>query len=124
MLKYSQENKRFAIGLIVLMCAWTTIGCEQRAVLQTQKDDSREFSSRLLGADSEKNNWLMHGRTYDEQRYSPLTQINSENISNLSLEWFIDLPESRGQESTPLIVDGVIEKKSNSLEELQKPTSE
>ena len=108
MLKYSQENNRFAIGLIVLMCAWTTIGCEQRAVLQTQKDDSREFSSRLLGADSEKNNWLMHGRTYDEQRYSPLTQINSENISNLSLEWFIDLPESRGQESTPLIVDGVI----------------
>src|SRR5437879_6232347 len=34
----------------------------------------------LLNADSDRNNWLLHGRTYDNQRYSPLTQITPANV--------------------------------------------
>ncbi len=29
-------------------------------------------AQRIIGADSEPHNWLAHGRTYDEQRHSPL----------------------------------------------------
>lgn len=65
-------------------------------------------AGRLLEADSEPQNWLAHGRTYSEQRFSPLDQINTETVGQLQLAWFHDLPDRRGQEATPLIVDGVL----------------
>jgi quinohemoprotein ethanol dehydrogenase len=64
--------------------------------------------ARLVAADTENDNWLSHGRTYDEQRFSPLEQINDGNISGLSLAWAHDLDDDRGVEATPIIVDGVL----------------
>ncbi len=61
-----------------------------------------------IESDREIDNWLSHGRTDSEQRYSPLSGINKDNVANLSLAWFVDLPGKRGQEATPLIVDGVM----------------
>ncbi|MEM7570969.1 MAG: PQQ-binding-like beta-propeller repeat protein, partial [Pseudomonadota bacterium] len=52
--------------------------------------------------------WLYHGRTRSEQRFSPLTQINTETVSNLKLAWYADLDTTRGQEATPIVVDGVM----------------
>ena len=52
--------------------------------------------------------WLSNGRTYDEQRYSPLTQVNDRTVGGLGLAWFADLPTERGVEATPIEVDGVI----------------
>ena len=63
---------------------------------------------RISEAESEPQNWLSHGRTYKEQRFSPLDQINSENIDELGLHWFFDLDTQRGQEATPIVVDGKI----------------
>jgi alcohol dehydrogenase (cytochrome c)/quinohemoprotein ethanol dehydrogenase len=51
---------------------------------------------------------MSHGRTYNEQRYSPLKQINTQSIGQLGLAWFADFDTNRGQESTPIVVDGVI----------------
>src|SRR5688572_5719893 len=65
-------------------------------------------SARLLAADKHPGQWMSHGRTYDEQRYSPLKQINTQNIGQLGLAWFADLDTNRGQEATPIVVDGVI----------------
>ena len=53
-------------------------------------------------------NWLAFGRTYSEQRFSPLTQVNSLNIADLSVDWYLDLPDDRGLTSTPLVVDGIL----------------
>ena len=63
---------------------------------------------RIINADREPQNWLAHGRTYDEQRFSPLTTINADNVSELGLAWYLDLGTDRGQEATPIVVDGVI----------------
>ena len=63
---------------------------------------------RILAADDEPQNWMTHGRTYDEQRFSPLDQINAENVSDIGLAWHFDLDTDRGQEATPIIVDGVM----------------
>lgn len=52
--------------------------------------------------------WKLHGNDYYEQRYSPLSDINNMNVANLSLAWYFDLPESRGQEATPLMIGGVV----------------
>ncbi len=48
------------------------------------------------------------GRTYGEQRFSPLAEITTSNVGELGLAWYGDLRISRAQESTPLYVDGVL----------------
>ena len=63
---------------------------------------------RIANADAEPGNWLSYGRTYSEQRYSPLKRINDKNAQNLGLAWFADLDTNRAQEATPLVVDGVM----------------
>jgi quinohemoprotein ethanol dehydrogenase len=50
--------------------------------------------------------WPTHGGTSLEQRFSPLDQINDVSVKRLGLAWFADLDTNRGQESTPLVVDG------------------
>ena len=47
--------------------------------------------ARIANADSEPGSWMSHGRTYSEQRYSPLAQINEDNVGQLGLAWFADL---------------------------------
>ena len=51
---------------------------------------------------------MTHGGTNREQRFSQLDQINVDTIDQLGLAWFADLETNRGQESTPIAVDGVI----------------
>jgi quinohemoprotein ethanol dehydrogenase len=64
--------------------------------------------ARLLRADREPGNWMLHGRTYNEQRFSPLKLVNDKNVGQLGLTWFYDLDTRRGQEATPIVVDGVM----------------
>ncbi|NKF23510.1 PQQ-dependent dehydrogenase, methanol/ethanol family [Solimonas marina] len=67
-----------------------------------------DTGERIVHADAEPGNWLSYGRDYQEQRNSPLTQINTGNVSQLGLAWSYDLDTHRGQEATPLVVDGVM----------------
>jgi PQQ-dependent dehydrogenase (methanol/ethanol family) len=64
--------------------------------------------SRLLDADREPHNWLSHGRTYSEQRYSPLNQITAANVGTLGLAWSYELKTPRGASATPIVADGVM----------------
>ncbi|MBV1881832.1 MAG: PQQ-dependent dehydrogenase, methanol/ethanol family [Pseudomonadales bacterium] len=63
-------------------------------------------AKRIIDADKEPQNWLSHGRTYSEQRYSPLDKINDTNAATLGLAWFYDIPIKRGMEATSLVIDG------------------
>jgi quinohemoprotein ethanol dehydrogenase len=63
---------------------------------------------RINNADSEPGNWLAHGRTYEEQRFSPLKQINRDTVSRLGLAWWADMHSTRGLEATPIVVDGIM----------------
>lgn len=65
-------------------------------------------AARIIDADSEPGQWLAHGRTYSEQRYSPLDQINDGNVDQLGLAWHYDFATTRGLEASPLVIDGVI----------------
>jgi PQQ-dependent dehydrogenase (methanol/ethanol family) len=64
-------------------------------------------AARLVApADGE---WLSYGRTYDEQRFSPLAKVDAGNVAQLGLAWSYDLDTvHRVQESTPLVIDGVM----------------
>ncbi len=65
-------------------------------------------TERLLKADADGANWLSYGRTHDEQRFSPLELVNEGNVSQLGLTWSSDMDTGRGQEATPIVVDGVM----------------
>ena len=43
--------------------------------------ESDSYSARVLNADTENESWLLHGRTYDESRLSPLKDINDSNVA-------------------------------------------
>ena len=61
---------------------------------------------RIVAADSEPQNWLAHGRTYGEQRYSPLTQVDDGNVGKLGLAWSYATGTLRGLQATPIVIDG------------------
>ncbi len=63
---------------------------------------------RIKNAESEPGNWLAFGRTYEEQRFSPLTQINRDTVADLGLAWFKDMGTNRALEATPIVVDGIM----------------
>ena len=75
---------------------------------QVWSEDFNVDADQIINADKNSDQWLSHGRTYNEQRHSTLDQINSENIKNLGIEWFHDLDSSRGHEATPLVIDGIM----------------
>ena len=64
--------------------------------------------ARLGSAPADSANWLTYGGSWLEQRYSTLTQIDAKNISRLAPAWSFDLDTDRGQESTPIVVDGTM----------------
>jgi quinohemoprotein ethanol dehydrogenase len=68
----------------------------------------RVDAEAIIGADSNPGEWLSHGRTYSEERYSPLAAVNRDTVKDLGLAWSYDLGVSRGIEATPIVHDGVL----------------
>jgi quinoprotein glucose dehydrogenase len=68
-------------------------------------------------AGATKNDWAYYGHDAGGTRYSPLTQINRENVKNLKVAWTFhsgDIsdgsgrPKRSGLETTPILVDGIL----------------
>ena len=59
-------------------------------------------------AEPASGDWLLYGRTYDDQRFSPLNQINEQTVANLGLVWSRELGTTRGLEATPLVEHGIL----------------
>lgn len=62
----------------------------------------------LVAAAKNRGEWLMYGRTYDNQRFSPLKQITPANVKSLRPVWTAALNSLDGLEATPVVNDGVI----------------
>ncbi|MFK7881643.1 PQQ-dependent dehydrogenase, methanol/ethanol family [Roseobacter sp.] len=78
----------------------TAIGMATFASAQSEDD---------LAADaSTPGDVLVYGMGYDQKRFSALDQITTENVSDLTPVWAYSLGDTRGQESFPLIKDGVM----------------
>lgn len=65
-------------------------------------------AARISNARATPEDWLSYGGTYDEQRHSLLTSVNTENVTELGVAWTYDLATARGVEATPIVVDGVM----------------
>ena len=94
-----------AIAMALSSCDRDDPGVEQTAGSSSGPPKTAE---RPLLPGSFNANWLTHGRTYGEQRFSPLEQVNADNVRGLGLDWFFDIPTDRGLEARPLVLDGVM----------------
>jgi len=71
---------------------------------------------KLLNADSDPGNWLTHHKNYSAQRFSPLNQINKDNVKNLHVAWTMQLGgiegggiwSHGGLEGTPIAENGFL----------------
>lgn len=79
-----------------------------QAVQRRLANASAVDGARVVGADAEPQNWLAHGRTYGEQRFSPLDKINDGNVKDLGLAWTYNTGTIRGLEASPIVVEGVM----------------
>lgn len=88
------------------MAVLTLAGCGDKNSKTNELDSAELASQALLSGGGNGDDWAAIGFNYDERRYSPLTDINDQNVNKLGIAWFADLPDARGQEATPVIVDG------------------
>ena len=72
---------------------------------------------RALNVAKEPQNWLLHHGNYQGHRFSPLKEINTENVKNLKLEFTVALGGFEGAgtrykfgdlEATPIVEDGIM----------------
>src|SRR5260370_26544932 len=104
---YHRRIAAAALGLALGGCGQTPHPPAVR--LPEAKAAAAVDARRLTAADSEPGNWMGPGRDYGEQHFSPLMAIDTANAKQLGRAWFYDIDTAhRGQESTPLVVDGVM----------------
>jgi alcohol dehydrogenase (cytochrome c)/quinohemoprotein ethanol dehydrogenase len=97
--------KRWSISALIVLAA----GCGGEPPKPATPPAASVDEARLTAADTDSANWMSYGRTYDEQRFSPLKDINATSVAQLGLAWHYDLDAAhRAQESTPLVIDGVM----------------
>ena len=63
---------------------------------------------RIANAEREPHNWLSYSATLDNQRYTRLDSINTQNVANLELAWVWQARSLEKFEATPLVVDGIL----------------
>jgi len=91
---------RMSSGLAaVALCALATHAA-------AQLPEFRPATDAVL-ANPDPADWLMINRTFDQQRFSPLDQINKSNVGQLRMAWSRGLPAGT-QESTPIVYRGVM----------------
>jgi quinohemoprotein ethanol dehydrogenase len=94
-----------ALLAILLLCTFSPE--PHRAQKRPGLDKAKAVDDAALrNADGRAGDWLTHGRTYSETRFSPLNQINAANVKDLGLAWAFDTETTRGLEATPIVVDG------------------
>jgi alcohol dehydrogenase (cytochrome c)/quinohemoprotein ethanol dehydrogenase len=93
---------------LVIAAAACACGPSEPGSVSAPEHGAAVNAERLAAADREPDAWMAPGRTYDEQRFSPLDQIDTENVAELGLAWFAEVDTDRGQEATPIVVDGAL----------------
>jgi alcohol dehydrogenase (cytochrome c) len=63
---------------------------------------------RIANAEREPHNWLSYSATLDNQRYSRLDSINTDNVAELELAWVWQARSLEKFEATALVVDGIL----------------
>jgi alcohol dehydrogenase (cytochrome c) len=99
-------NRRAILNLTATALLMSTMSFAARPAVAAEVT-----SERLLNPDKEPQNWLMNHRTYDGQRFSPLSRIDKANVRGLKIAYAVPLAGAAGNEyseATPLVENGFI----------------
>ncbi|HKE03683.1 MAG TPA: PQQ-binding-like beta-propeller repeat protein, partial [Blastocatellia bacterium] len=107
-LPFKRQTKIAIVALLFCCALFVPAHQAQKKQPSAKKPAGNIDDKKLRQADSHPGEWMTHGRTYSEARYSPLKRIDSSNIQRLGLAWSFDTQTNRGLEATPLVVDGVM----------------
>jgi alcohol dehydrogenase (cytochrome c) len=90
-----EEHMKFVFCLALLVVA-----CPVMSLAQT--------ADEIKNAEKTPQNVLTYGMSYSQQRFSPLNQINRDTVRRLVPVWSYSMNNNTGEESQPLIYDGVM----------------
>ncbi len=65
-------------------------------------------SARKAPEKKEVHDWQVYGGTSQNNRFSPLTQINRRNVQRLAVAWTFDSEESGGLQTSPIVVGRIL----------------
>jgi quinohemoprotein ethanol dehydrogenase len=90
------------LHILTAVCILTTCSAE------TPRKPGRVTDGRVMAEVPEGTNWLVGGRDFNEQHFSPLKQVTDKNIGKLGLAWATDIESAMGLATEPIVVDGVV----------------
>ena len=102
MLRRKPSTRTPTLLYVVALCFLAPLEAQERVT-----DDFVPVTDAML-RDPDPADWLMVHRTYDHHAYSPLDQINRENVGNLRLAWMRAMDNEGPQQLRPLVYDGVM----------------
>ena len=104
------DRYRKLLGLAWCVIPLLEVGCSAhlaKGETWRSRTDTARLSTARLSDDSNGRDWPGYGRTFGEQHYSPLKEVNAQTVGGLRLSWFMDL--GVGNPATvPVAVDGVL----------------
>ncbi|MBA2563815.1 MAG: hypothetical protein H0V09_00110, partial [Gemmatimonadetes bacterium] len=102
--------------LALAACLWLA-ACQPGGDADVDVDDagdadttagSASMKGSLADAADDGGQWVMTGRTYDLQRFSPLEEITAANVHNLRVAWTFSTGTLRGHEGNPLVLNNTM----------------
>jgi len=93
-------NRRFVQFLLATVSVFT--------VASSAAAQGNVSNQRVLAESASGQNWFLKGGNFRGEHFSPLSQVNDDNVADLGLAWATDLPIPDGISATPIVVDGVI----------------
>jgi alcohol dehydrogenase (cytochrome c) len=116
-MRHARVARRYAVLTVLAFCLYALrVPFESGAVAWTapppQPPPSSMQATRfpsmktLLEAQRDAENWVLPGRTYAGNRYTPLTQIDKTNVGALHAAWRTDIADNGEQETAPIVWDG------------------
>lgn len=78
------------------------------AAMQMGAATSALANDKLIELSNSNENWVMPGKNYDSNNYSPMTQINADNVKQLKHAWSFSTGELHGHEGAPLVIGDVM----------------
>lgn len=94
--------------ILFLVCTLFFLSCSKKEQLTPRQDEFIPLEDQAIANEEQTSDWLAYGRTHNERRFFPSDEINDQNVGELKVDWFMDLPNDVGLVSTPLVIDGIL----------------
>ena len=99
---------RGTVGLIVVLGLLSPLRAEETSDRENGAPLEPVSHERLLSGTAEPADWLMYGGSYDNSRFSPLGDINRDNVGSLSLAWVFQTGVPYQFQASPIVADGIL----------------